>query len=128
MSQCGVDCGNCGLHGLKPAAKQPPDDVEFFTEDGVFIKQMYIAKAGTVIPQHSHKYDHTSMLATGSVRVWADGKLIGDRVAPIGIPIKAGVKHAFLSLEDKTIIYCVHRLHETAGVEILEEHNLVEAA
>lgn len=123
MSECGVDCSKCGLHA---AVDQPPDDVEFFTADDVFIKQMFIAKAGTIIPQHSHKYDHISMLATGSVRVWADGKLVGDHVAPAGIDIKAGVKHAFLALEDKTVIYCVHRLHKAERVEILEEHQIVE--
>lgn len=125
MTVCGVDCSKCGLQA---AADQPPDDVEFFTADGVFIKQMFIAKTGTVIPQHSHRYDHTSMLASGSVRVFEDGKLIGDRVAPAGVFIKAGVKHAFQSLEDKTVIYCIHRLHGTAEVEIAEEHQLVRSA
>lgn len=127
MSQCGVDCGSCGLHGLRAADEQPPDDVEFFTADGVFIKQMLIAKAGTIIPQHAHKHYHMSMLATGSVRAWADGNLLGDSVAPAGIPIKAGVKHIFMSLEDNTIIYCIHRLHDTPGVEIAEEHHIVRS-
>lgn len=128
MSQCGVDCGSCGLHGLRAAEDQPPDDREYFLADGVFIKQMYIKNTGTIIPQHSHRYDHTSMLATGSVRVWADGALVGDRVAPVGIFIKAGVKHMFQSLQDETIIYCVHRLHDTDEVEVFEPHQIVEAA
>lgn len=106
---------------------QPPI-VEFHTADGLFIKQMFIAKAGTLIPQHSHAWDHTSMLATGSVRLWADGVRVGDFQAPTGILIKAGVKHLFQSLEDGTTVYCIHNLHGEEAVKVLAEHQLVDAA
>lgn len=106
--------------GCAGCVEQPADDVEF-TAGGIFVKQMAIAKAGTAIPQHSHAYDHMSMLAAGSVRVWKDGVFDAEYTAPTGIFITAGVKHAFLSLEDNTVIYCVHKLHSDR-VEILEEH------
>jgi quercetin dioxygenase-like cupin family protein len=64
------------------AAEQPPDDVEFHTIDSVFIKQMRIAKAGTFIPQHSHVYEHASMLAKGSVKVYEDGQETGVHIGP----------------------------------------------
>lgn len=105
---------------------QPPDDVEF-QADGVFVKQMFIEEAGTLVPQHSHVYDHLSMLATGSIRIWEDGVLKGDKVAPAAIFIKANVKHKFLSLRDKTIIYCIHKLRGPS-VEIAEEHQLTQGA
>lgn len=104
---------------------QPPV-VEWTMQDGVFIKQMYIAKAGTLIPQHSHEYDHTSMLAVGSVRLVADGVHLGDFKAPKPIVIKKGVKHLFQSLEDDTIIYCVHNLHSAEAVAVMEEHELLD--
>lgn len=120
MTGCsGVDCKNC-LEGVV----EQPHGVEIFTADGVFIKQMAIPKAGTMVPQHSHVFDHTSMLARGSVRVWKDGVLDGDVVAPAGIFIAAGIKHAFLALEDETIIYCIHNISRIGNVEIAEEHQL----
>lgn len=106
--------------------EQPPV-VEFHTVDGVFIKQMYIAKAGTLIPQHSHAWDHTSMLATGWVWVWADGVSLGEFKAPAAITIKAGVRHTFQSLAHDTMIYCIHNLHGEEAVKVLAEHNLVDA-
>lgn len=112
-----MTCPNCAT----PCA-QPPDDIEF-TADGVFVKQMYIEKAGTLIPQHAHTYDHLSMLAAGRVRIWEAGVLVGDKTAPAAIFIKANVKHKFLSLDDKTVIYCIHKLHGPS-VEIAAEHQL----
>ena len=115
------------MHGMKleRASEQPPDDIEFSTIDHVFIKVMKIAKAGTIIPQHSHVYDHASFLATGAVRVWRDGVAGEERHAPDMIEIKAGVKHAFHALEDKTVILCIHNTMRKEIVEILEEHQIV---
>lgn len=104
--------------------EQPPV-VEIHMAGDVFIKQILIAKAGTYIPQHSHAYDHTSMLAVGSVRVWKDGVCGGDLHAPTGILIEAGTKHTFLSLVDGAVLYCIHNTARSGLVEILEEHQLV---
>lgn len=106
------------------ALEQPPV-VEFSTADEVFIKQMLIAKAGTYIPQHSHLYDHTSMLAVGAIKVWEDGVLTGEHVAPKPLLIKKGVKHTFQALVDGTLVYCIHNLSHSGVVEILAEHQLV---
>jgi len=117
----------CGLCGDDPVAHpNQPYGIEVYTSDGVFIKEMHIPDAGTVVLQHSHQYDHVSLLATGSVRAWADGVEIGDYVAPKGIEIKAGVKHTFLSLEDETVIYCIHNVARQGDVQILEEHHIVK--
>ncbi len=68
-------------------------EVEFSIQDGIFIKQMFMERAGIMVPQHSHSYAHSSMLAAGSVRVWRDGEMIGDFKAPIPIEIPAKCKH-----------------------------------
>ncbi len=120
MTDCTADCSNC----LEVAAEQPYG-VEIFTADKVFIKQMAVPKAGTLVPQHAHKYDHTSLLAVGSVIVSADG-ISQKHHAPYGIFIKAGVKHSFMTLEDNTIIYCIHSLHRGGHVAISEEHQIVD--
>lgn len=121
---CDPNCQGCGLVALD---EQPPDDIEFRTIDGIFIKEMSIAKAGTVIPQHSHRFDHTSYLALGSARVWSDGMLVGDFDAPHPIFIRAGVKHTFLSLTDNMLVLCIHNLHGAQDVEIVEQNALLTA-
>ena len=97
---------------LIPLPAEEQDDLpEFHFADGVMVKQIPFRKAGIGRPGHSHTYDHTSMLATGALRVWEDGKLVGDFKAPTGIFIKAGVFHTFVALEDNTILYCIHNTH-----------------
>ena len=97
---------------------------DFRTCDGVQIIQMHIPRKGTIVPQHSHSYPHTSMLATGRVRAFKDGELIGEFQSPQIIFIEEHCKHAFISLEDNTIIYCIHNLHGKDEIEIHAEHYL----
>lgn len=106
---------------------QPPN-FEYTTPDGIFLKPMILAQAGTLVPQHAHVYVHTSLLVAGSVRVWADGALLGDFVAPTAIHIPAKVKHKFLSLEPNTALVCIHNVEKTGSVQIHEEHQLDSAA
>lgn len=118
-------CISCEAATICRAAQQPYG-IEDTTADGVFIKQMAIPVAGTLVPQHSHTYDHTSLLAAGSVRVFKEGSHIGDFRAPKPIVIPAHTKHSFLSLEDNTVIYCIHNVSRQSGqVEIAEEHNII---
>jgi quercetin dioxygenase-like cupin family protein len=99
------------------------DSAEFRTPDNIFIKEMNLKTAGMVVRQHSHKYGHTTLLASGSVRAWRDGESLGDFVAPTQIYIPAHTKHAFVSLEPNTLAYCIHRLEDgEASVEIHEAH------
>ena len=62
-----------------------------------------IPKAGTYVPQHSHTYDHLSLLASGAMRAWCDGVHLGDFHAPAEIRIVAHAKHIFMALADETI-------------------------
>lgn len=105
------------------AVEQPPI-WERTTTDDIFIKQLYIEKAFTLVPQHSHEYAHTTLLVAGSVRVWKDGVLLGDFEAPNMVLIPAYAKHTFQSLEGNTLLYCIHNVMRTGKVEIYEEHQL----
>ena len=109
-----------------PAEAQPVCEFEFYDADGVAIKQMHAPVRGIEIPQHSHEYDHLSMLARGSVMLYADNVYQGVYRAPAGIIIKAGVKHRFVTLEDNTIVYCIHNVSRSGGIDIREEHKLIE--
>lgn len=97
---------------LTPLPLEEQDELtEFHFADGVMVKQIPFRRAGIGRPGHAHTYDHTSMLATGALRVWCDGELMGDFIAPTGIFIKAGAFHTFVALKDNTILYCIHNTH-----------------
>jgi len=102
-------------------------EVEWYIDERIFVKQMLMDKAGIYVPKHKHDYDHCSMLATGSVRVWHDDKLVGDFKAPKPLTVKAGIFHTYMSLEPNTLVYCIHA---TKGdeVEISEFQNEINPA
>lgn len=91
--------------------------------EGLFVKHAVFAQ-GSYIPQHSHSTEHLSVIATGAVRVWQDGVLLGDFAAPAGIVIKARARHLFLALEPMTAVLCVHRLDANGDLPTHEEHHL----
>lgn len=93
---------------------------DFAMADGVFIKAIQVDETGTDLPQHAHRYDHTTLLAHGSVRFWCDDVLMGDFSAPHTMFIKAGVMHMFRTLEPDTTLYCIHNTARNGAVEILE--------
>ncbi len=111
-------CADCAL-----CAEQPPI-WDHKTPDGVFIKQMLLKDAGTLVPQHAHVYAHTTMLARGKLRVWREAILLGDFEAPCSIFIEARVKHSLLSLEPDTVAYCIHNVSRTGDVEVYAEHQV----
>ena len=109
---------------MKRAERQPAGHVHIY--GGVFVKEMLTPDGGTLIPQHAHHYDHQSFLAAGSVRVWRDDDLVGDFCAPACIHIPARAKHRFLTLEDWTLILCIHALGDAEQEADLvhDEHHL----
>jgi quercetin dioxygenase-like cupin family protein len=112
------------MPGLMVVLDDQPPVVEIKMADGIFIKQMFVRHAGSYVPQHSHSWDHVSMVATGAVRVWRDGVLVGDYEAPTGVMIPARCKHTFLALKNDTTVYCIHRIDRTGAVDIEEEHQI----
>lgn len=92
-------------------------ETDLVLHDGIMTKVIHLKSANTYIPQHSHKYDHSTVLASGSVRGWKDGKLLGDFSATVPIFIEAGHQHTFMSLEDNTVVLCIHRIDRTGDVE-----------
>ena len=103
-----------------------PEVIEFHLADDVFIKSGVFREAGTRIPQHSHEYDHTSFIATGGVRVWCDGKYLGEHLSPCGILIKKHTKHTFETTEENTTILCIHNISRNGMIEIHDLHELTD--
>lgn len=101
-----------------------PNSVEHRTNDGVIAKTMHIPRKHVIVPQHSHEFDHTTVIAQGSVRAWCDGEFLGDFHYPQSLTIRAGTKHMFLSLEDNTVLICIHNVSRTGAIQVREEHQL----
>lgn len=97
---------------------------EVTTADGIWIKQYVFRDAGSVIPQHAHVWDHTTMLATGAIYVWKDGRPDRRYDAPCAIFIEAGVKHKFLTLAPDTTIFCIHNALHPEVAAVLAKHEL----
>jgi hypothetical protein len=76
-----------------------------------WVKQMIFERAGDVHPGHMHTHDHQTLLAKGSVEVWANG-VTTTFVAPTIIYIKAGIQHGMIAKQDETVIYCIHPLRD----------------
>lgn len=100
--------------------------IDVLLVDNIFVKSMEIDKAGHVVRQHSHLYDHVTMVAKGGLRVWANDKLIGDFYAPNYVLIPKDTKHKLVSLVDNTIAYCLHNTHGDSYPVVIDEHALEE--
>lgn len=84
---------------------------------GVYAKETHIP-AGYWLVQHAHKFDHLSILASGSIELIVDDvKSIVH--APACINICANKHHGVKSLTD-VVWYCVHATDCTDEAEIDE--------
>ncbi|HEV2097706.1 MAG TPA: hypothetical protein VGR45_02135 [Stellaceae bacterium] len=107
-----------------------PEDlygVEIREADGIYLRQITIPQAGSLIPQHAHKYDHLTMLVKGEIYV-AYADQCEWHKAPAAIHIRKDTKHTFLSVTNDVEIWCVHNLRNSQDPEIVEEYNLVAVA
>lgn len=80
-------------------------DIAHYFGGGVYAKEMRVA-AGVAIAQHKHRFDHLSLLASGSVEVEVDGMRTTHN-APACLTIKAGKHHGVKALTD-VVWYCIH--------------------
>ena len=92
---------------MKRAPVQPTE-VDIRIVDGVFVKATHFRHAGMLAPQHAHEFSHLSYIASGAVRVFADGEPPGEFAAPASVVIPARVKHLFEILADNTVVLCIH--------------------
>lgn len=117
-------------NGLEPLPEgvdiklTPPVQHEIHLADGIYVRQIVIRNAGSMLPQHEHPYDHSTMIAKGSVFVWKNGSLLGRYKAPAGLFIEAGAAHMFMALEDDTVVYCLHNLLDGRAAAFLAGHGV----
>jgi hypothetical protein len=128
FKNAGIDnqCNTWGTKGkqkMKRDVRQPVMTDIKMTED-LYVKHYRVPDAGTIMPQHSHTFDHVTLLAYGSMRVVAGDVMLGDYHAPAGIVIRARVKHTMTTLTDGVVFACIHALDNTEDIEIEELHEL----
>lgn len=82
---------------------------------GVYAKETFIP-AGKWLVQHTHKFDHLSVLAQGSIELIVDGEKSTVR-APACLTIAAGKHHGVKSLTD-VVWYCIHATECTDEDEV----------
>ena len=80
-------------------------DIRHHFGGGVYAKETFIP-AGKWLVQHTHKFDHLSILAQGSIELIVDGESTVVH-APACLTIAAGKHHGVKSLTD-VIWYCIH--------------------
>lgn len=97
-------------------------ETDMLVADDVFAKSILVPKEDTYVPQHSHRYDHATLVAHGAVDVWVNGEYRGIFKAPEIIMIQAGTKHLFRTLEDDTVIVCIHNASRPDVAAVVEEH------
>lgn len=92
--------------------------------DDVLTRVIYLSYKDFIVPQHVHTYAHHTLLACGSVRVFKDKHWWADYTAPKLITIDANVEHWFQSLEDNTVICCIHNTHGLNEASVVREGKL----
>jgi mannose-6-phosphate isomerase-like protein (cupin superfamily) len=82
---------------------------------GVYAKETFIP-ANKWLVQHTHKFDHLSVLAQGSIELIVDGKKSVIH-APACLNIGAGKHHGVKSITD-VVWYCIHATDCTDAHEV----------
>ena len=106
---------------VRAGAECQPIETRFELVDGTAIVSNLFVKAGAFLPQHTHEYAHSSVVAHGRVRVWPNGGFVGEFVRNSIVVIPARAEHVFQALDDGTVVLCIHRPDQ----KIFEEHQIV---
>lgn len=98
----------------------------------IFIHEMIFECAGKPVPGHDHRFDHTTYVVRGALRI-EKLKVVGDKLevervvekrATDGenwVLIKAGVHHRITALEDNSLGHCIYS-HRNENGEIVAEY------
>jgi hypothetical protein len=88
--------------------------------DNVFVKMIPLTSKGYTTHGHAHTYDHITLLSVGRVLMKHDN---GQRefTAPCLIVTPKGISHEFVSLEDFSLLCCIHALRDENGEIISSE-------
>ena len=94
--------------------------VSLIMSGNLYMRQMRFESKGDIEQGHCHVFDHITLLATGSLKVRAQGKETVF-VAPSAIKILANEIHELEAIEDNTLAYCVHALRDAVTEDVLPD-------
>ena len=108
-------------------AEHQPETVSLTIYAGIYYRVWRVQDAGTVLPQHAHRWPHLTALLLGSVLVECDGEHVGVFDAPATIRIPADTLHQFTTLTDNVTLACIHNAEMLEADEpaVTAEHTLV---
>ena len=92
----------------------------------LFSKMMHFKNAGDTELGHTHPFDHLTLLASGSLKIIANGEKTIFK-APNMIYIHKDVKHELIALEANTVAYCIHALRDGNGVDNILDPAMIPA-
>lgn len=95
-------------------------DVGFPTADGLEIKELYFPVPGIFMGQHAHQRSHAHLVGSGEIRVWVEGKELGDFKAGQSIDIEAGKLHMLMSLKPDTRGFCIHNVVGLDEIQVVK--------
>lgn len=87
----------------------PESRIEHHFSDNVYARQMSL-RAGHKVDTHKHKYNHMSILSSGTALVIIDGKET-MYTAPACINIEKDKAHEIVALAD-IVWFCIHATEE----------------
>ena len=84
----------------------------------IWVRQNNMELAGESFAGHKHKFDHVTLLASGSVEVEVAGNPPKQFKAPTFIIIRKEHEHKMTALTDDVLYYCVFALRNLDGEPI----------
>jgi hypothetical protein len=90
----------------------------------LYSRMMHFKNAGDTEHNHTHSFDHLTLLAAGSVKCVVDDKETIFK-APHMIFIHKDKMHAFTALEDNTVAYCIHPMRISERIEDIVDPSMI---
>lgn len=96
--------------------------LEFVEEvGGVYFRSILLEHPGDSGDQHVHDHDHATYCGNGAAALFVDGDWLEDVHEGHAVLVKAGKRHRFVALKEKTRLTCVH---DVASVESIKAKGL----
>lgn len=102
----------------EPRQTEIGPEIEITCCSNVYIRRMIFKQAGITELGHTHRYDHLSYLSSGSVEMQIydqeKDEMTPPKVykAPATIFVAKELVHQITSLEDNTVVSCIHALRD----------------
>jgi hypothetical protein len=99
-------------------------EVKIGCVSNLYSRMMHFKNIGDTEHNHTHSFDHLTLLAAGSVKCVVDDKETIFK-APHMIFIHKDKMHAFTALEDNTVAYCIHPMRIGERIEDIVDPSMI---